>query len=226
MKTNKIGFYTAISTVVLTLVTFSIAITTLPLSGPYCKAASCYLYPYLDTASRFPRDYYWMYPAMFLMVAYLVLMVCIHRYAKEEQRTYSLVGLLFALMSTLIFLTDYFVQISVVQPSLLNGETDGISLLTQFNAHGIFIVLEELGYLVMAIGFAFMAPVFSEGGIEKKIRWTFILAFALTLIAFMGYSLFYGMQREYRFEVASITINWIALIFSGIFLAKFFRKNN
>jgi hypothetical protein len=29
----------------------------------------------------------------------------------------------------------------------MNGETDGLSILTQYNPHGIFIALEEIGYL-------------------------------------------------------------------------------
>lgn len=33
----------------------------------------------------------------------------------------------------------------------MHGETEGITLLTQYNAHGIFIALEELGYLLMSL---------------------------------------------------------------------------
>lgn len=223
---NKLGFYSAISTAVLTLITFGIAITTLPLSGPYCKAVSCYVYPYLDIVSRFPRDYYWMYAAMLMMIAYFVLMVCIHYWAKEDKKIFSQIGVYFALMATLILVSDFFIQLSVIQPSLLKGEVDGISLLSQFNPHGIFIVLEELGYFLMAISFGFMAPVFSGKRIEKAIRWTFTSAFVLTMLAFIYHSVIYGLNREYRFEVASISINWLALIISGILLAILFKREN
>ena len=37
----------------------------------------------------------------------------------------------------------------------MNGETDGIALLTQYNGHGIFIAMEELGYITMSISFLF-----------------------------------------------------------------------
>jgi hypothetical protein len=56
-------------------------------------------------------------------------------------------GIVFAIISCTFLVGDYFIQISVKQPSLLKGETDGISLLTQYNPHGIFIVLEEVSYL-------------------------------------------------------------------------------
>lgn len=223
MNTKKLGFYSSISTVALTLITFGIAIFTPPFSGPYCKA-ECFAYPYLDITLRFPRDYYWMYPAMLLMISYLVLMACIHFYNKEEKKIYSFIGLLFASMATLIFLLDFFIQVSVIQPSLLKGETDGVSLLTQFNPHGIFIVLEELGYLLMATAFVFMSLVFSGKGIKKAIKWTFISAFLLTIISFIGYLIAYGINREYRFEVVSISISWLVLIITGILLAILFKQ--
>ncbi len=223
MDIRKLGLYASISTVVLTLITFGIAILTPPFSGPYCKG-SCFAYPYLDIASRFPRDYYWMYPAILLMSSYLVLMFCIHRWASEEKRIYSQIGLYFALMSSFVLISDYFVQLSVIQPSLLNGETDGISMLTQYNPHGIFIVLEELGFIFMSVSFLFMAFVFSNGKLQKAIRWTFASAFVLMAVAFIAYSAIYGLSREYRFEVASISINWLALIVSGILLAVIFNN--
>ncbi|MDD3654886.1 MAG: hypothetical protein PHO01_12050 [Desulfotomaculaceae bacterium] len=126
---NPLGFYTAISTTVLTLVTFGIAILTPPLSGPYCTG-SCFEYPFLDIVSRFPRDYYWMYPSILLSLIFVVLMVCIHHYASKEKKVFSQIGLSFALISAAILISDYFIQISVIQPSLISGETDGIALLS------------------------------------------------------------------------------------------------
>jgi hypothetical protein len=42
--------------------------------------------------------------------------------------------------------------------SLMNGQAQGIALLTQYNPYGVFIVLEELGYLLMSLSFLFLAP--------------------------------------------------------------------
>jgi hypothetical protein len=55
---------------------------------------------------------------------------------------------------------DYFLQVSVIQPNLLLKETDGIALLSQFNAHGVFIVLEHVGFFMMRLSMLCMAPVF------------------------------------------------------------------
>jgi hypothetical protein len=221
---NSLGFYAAILTTVLTVVTFGIAFLTPPLSGPGCQG-SCFEYPYTDIVSRFPRDYVWMYSAILLAFIYFVLMGCIHHYASPEKKIFSQIGLSFALISAAVLIIDYFVQVSVIQPSLVRGETEGIALLTQFNPHGIFIALEEVGFLMMSVAFLFFAPVFSApNGLERAIRWIFILSFVLTILSLLIISIQYGINREYRFEIVAISINWIALIVSGILLSLVFGR--
>jgi hypothetical protein len=223
---NSFGFYSSLATVILTVITFTIAVLTPPLSGPFC-IGDCVEYPYTNISSRFPRDYYWMYPAMLLNIAFVMFMAGIHQYAAREKKIYSLVALLFGLVSSIILLVDYFVQVSVVQPSLLKGETEGIALISQYNPHGIFIALEELGYTLMIVALFCTVPVFSKRSrLEKAIRTTFYISFILTLLSFVMISVMYGIMREYRFEVVVITINCLTLIISGILLSKLFRHRN
>ena len=223
MILNKFGFYIAYITVALTILTFGIAIFTPPISGPFC-VDSCIDYPYTDITSRFPRDYLWMYPAIFLTIFYVVLIVCVHHYALAERKIFSQTGLVFATVSATLLIADYFLQISVIQPSLLNGETDGIPLLTQYNPHGIFIALEELGYLMMSISFLSIAYVFLNGNrLEKAIRLILLMSFILTVFSLIIISISYGIHRSYRFEVVVITINWLTLIVFGILMTRIFR---
>ncbi|PPA79510.1 MAG: hypothetical protein C00003105_01806 [ANME-2 cluster archaeon HR1] len=221
---NLLGFYAAILTTVITVVTFGIAIFTPPISGAFC-VGSCIEYPFTNIVSRFPRDYVWMYLAILLTLIYVVLMVCIHRYASKEKKIFSQIGLSFALISATILIINYFIQISVIQPSLVNGETDGIAILTAYNPHGIFIALEEIGYLMMSVSFFCVAPVFSgTNRLESAIRWIFVISFILIIISLIILSFFYGINREDRFEVVVITINWIVLIVSGILLSVVFKR--
>jgi hypothetical protein len=220
---NTLGFYAAIFTAMLTMITFVIAYLTEPLSGPFCKS-SCFVYPFTDITSRFPTDYIWMLFAIILFISYAILMVCIHYFSSDEKKVYSHIGLLFAFSSAVIFITDFFIQLSVIQPSLLQGETEGVALLTQFNPHGIFIVLEELGYFLMSLAFLFMAPVFSGSKLQKSIRWVFVISFVLNTLTFIWFCFQYGINREYRFEVASISINWLTLIITGILLSIVFKR--
>ena len=140
----RMGFYIAIIMTILAIVTFGIAICTPPVSGPFCKG-SCIMYPYNAIISRFPRDYLWMYPAILLSIIFIAFIVCIHYYASDNKKIFSLLSLSFALVSAIVLMTDYFIQVSVIQPSLVNGETEGIAVLTMYNPHGVFIALEEIG---------------------------------------------------------------------------------
>ena len=222
MNSRKLGFYTAILTSVLTAIAFGIAVFTPPISGPFCQG-SCIDYPFTDIISRFPRDYIWMYPAIVLNLVVVVLMVCVHRSATEEKKVFSLAGLCFTLISSTILIVDYFIQITVIQPSLIKGETDGIVLLTQYNPHGIFIALENAAYLVLSFAFLLLAFVFTGTiAIEKALRWLFISGFVLATGLFITLTSVYGNNLEYRFEVAVLTIDWTVLIVAGILLARIF----
>ena len=157
----RFGFWTALSTGVTTLISFGIAIVTPPVSGSFCRE-DCIGYPYLEIAGRFPRDYYWMFPAIVATLLYVALMVGLHGRAAAESKSFSLFAVVLAAMAALLLVGDYFIQLAVVQPSILAGEADGISLLTQYNPHGLFIALEELGYLLMSASLACVAPTLSR----------------------------------------------------------------
>jgi hypothetical protein len=217
-KALRLGAYVALATALVTLGTFVVAFLTPPFSGPYCTA-DCYEYPYLDIASRYPRDYYWMFPAMFTSAFFVVLVTTMHRLGNADGRSFSLAGVGFAIMSATILILDYYVQLAVVQPSLLNGEHDGISLISQFNPHGLFIAMEEIGFILIPVSLFCMAPNFTGA-----VRWTFIVFFLLMLAAILYYTMTYGLQREYRLEVAAISIAWFEMIIAGLLLFPYYLR--
>lgn len=221
----RFGYYIALATALLTIVTFGIAIFTPPISGPFCKE-SCIDYPYENIISRFPRDYIWMYPAIILTLLYMVLFVCIKQYSPMNKKIFGQLGLTFASMAGTIIVLDYFIQVSVIQPSILRGEREGIAILTQYNPHGIFIALEEIGYLLMSLSFLCVVPVFSKTPrLENIIRWIFFAGFILIVSSFILVSIMLGSKREYIFEVIAITIDWSVLIIEGFLLATLFKEN-
>lgn len=223
ISNKKLGFISAMLIAVVTAITFGIALLTPPISGPL--AASPIQYPFTDIVSRFPRDYLWMYPAMLLMLLFIILQVCIYYDTSDSNKTLAHISLIFAVTSGMVLFSDYFIQISIVQPSLLNGETEGMSLLTQYNPHGLFVVLEEIGYLMMSLSFLFTALVFSEKTkLDTVLRRVLLAAFFLSLSALILISIIYGIHREYLLEVALISIDFPALIVFGILLSIRFRK--
>lgn len=221
---NVVGVYSAVFLAVITVITFGFAIVAVPISGANCLEG-CIQYPYLNTVAQFPKDYRWMIPAILMMLTYVVFMVSIHVSAAPQKKIFSQVGLAFAWMSALVLVSDYFIQFSVVPISLMSGETEGITLLTQYNAHGIFIVLEELGYLLMSLSFLSVAPVFSgQGRLGGAVRWIFIAGFILSVIALVIVSLNFGLDRKDSFEVIIISIDWLVLLINGILLGLLFKR--
>ena len=218
------GFYSSLFVAISTIITFGFAMIAIPPAGPNCPS-NCMEYPFLDLLKYYPRDYLWMYCAVFMLVGYLILTVVLLFQTDLFRKIYSFLGFCFAFMAVLILISDYFVQFAVVPISVRKSELEGIAILTQYNGHGIFIALEELGYSLMSISMLFLSFVFSiKRKLELSIRIVFTLSFLGSLISFVFYVIKYGIDRSYLFEVATITINFLVLITIGILLSIYFLK--
>ena len=221
---SHLGFWFAILMSVVTTAALAFAVTTLPMSGPFCQSG-CVTYPYEAVAAFVPHDYIWMYPAIFMAPIFVVLMICIHTYAPDDKKLFSQSGLAFALIYAAAMSINYFVQIEVMQPSILKGEMEGLALFSQYNPHGIFIALEDLGYLMMSLAFICTAWVFRRGDkLERGIRWLLTASPLLAFAAYIVLSLIYGKALEYRFEVFIITLNWMTAIIMGVLLSIYFKR--
>jgi hypothetical protein len=220
----KFGLFSSISLVILTIITFGFAMIAIPPAGPNCPG-NCMEYPFRDLLTYYPRDYFWMYLTVFQIFAFLIFVISIHNIAPIEKRIFSSISVAFAMISSTVLLADYFIQFAVVPISMIKGETEGIALITQYNGHGIFIALEELGYITMSIALFFLAPVFSfTNQLDKSIRWLLFPPFILNILSFVFYSFKFGIDRNYRFEVATITINWMFIVAAGILISIHFKR--
>lgn len=209
----------ALAVAVLTTVTFVVAFATPPLSGPFCTA-DCVAYPFTDVASRFPRDYVWMVLAIPQIGSYLVLLALLHEEAPPGARAWSRLALLFGAMGAAVLIVTYYVQLAVVQPSLLRGESDGIALLSQYNPHGLFIGQEEIGYLLVAVSFGLLAPaVPGAAGSARSLPWLLRLGSLGAAVAAAWFFGTLGHDREYLLEVALICIDWLVLIAASVLIA-------
>ncbi len=217
----RLGLWAAILTVVLSATALTIGFVTPARGGPFCPS-DCLAYPYVDAGSFFPGDYIWIVPAFLLVPTFVVLMACIDAYAAKGRKLFGRLGLSFALVYAPIVAIDYFIQFTVVAPSLRSGQTEGLSLFTMYNPHGLFVALESLGYLAMAVAFLFAAPVFEGGRVERSIRWIFVAGFVLAVGMFLG--LYFAGSDIVGFEVAVLSIDWIVLIVTGVLLAVVFRR--
>jgi hypothetical protein len=220
----RLGFWVSLLTASLTIVSFAIAILTPPRSGPFCTGSRV-AYPYSNTAAFFPKDYFWMFPAILLTPLLLMVCACVHSWVAAERRIFTLIALLFAAIATGLITLDYFIQLQVIQPSLLHAETNGIALFSQYNPHGIFIALEDLGYLMMSAAFFFLgAALARDSRLGIATRWLLMVSSVLACVTFIGMSLYFGNNLEYNFEIAIITISWTALAAASILLSILFRR--
>jgi hypothetical protein len=220
----RVGSWAAVLTVVVTA-TFALAGFATPArSGPFCGPTTwaCIPAPYTDVAQFIPGDYLWLIPGILLVPIFVVLVAAIHACAPEPRRVLSGVALAFATAYAVVVGVDYLTQFAVVVPSLQAGETDGLSLFTQYNPHGLFIAGEALGYLAMSLALLFVAPVFAGGRVERAIRWLFVGGFVLAVAAFVWFWIVGG--DLIAFEVSVLSINWIVLIASGVLLGLLFRR--
>lgn len=218
------GYYSSFLMSLLTIITFGFAMIAIPPAGPYCPG-DCMKYPFPDILLYYPRDYYWMYLAIFHLFTFVIFIVTNHFIVNEGKKLYTLLSTSFTLISSTVLLIAYFTQISVVPISVMKGETEGIALITQYNEHGLFIAMEELGYIIMSVALFFLAFAFSEKTrAERVIRITLVTQLVLNVLIFIFYSIKFGIERSYLFEVATITINWLVIIVIGIMIGLHYKK--
>ena len=222
--TSRFGFWFAVLMTAVTTAALALAVTTLPMSGPLCRSG-CVTYPYEAVAAFVPHDYIWMYPAFFMGPIFVLLMVCIHNFAPEDKKLFSQFGLAFALMYAAVMSANYFIQIETMQPSILKGEMDGLVLFSQYNPHGIFIALEDLGYLMMSLAFFCTAWVFARGDkLGRALRNLLTISPLFAFAVYIALTLIYGKNIEYRFEVFIISFNWLTSIIMGVMLSFYFKR--
>jgi len=222
----RLGFWTALATAGTAAVALAIAITTPPRSGPYCSGG-CIGAPYTDAAAFVPRDYLWMYPAALLTLLLIVLVACLADWVDSRRRVLGRIGSTFSTIGAAVLLIDYAIQLTVLQPALVRGQTDGLAPWTQYNPFGVFIGLENVGYAVLNLGFLALGVALTglPTRLERAAGVVLIVGGGLTWVALVLYSVVYRAQLDYRFEVMAIFISWLVLIAAPALLALVFARS-
>ena len=112
------GYYSSFLLSILTIITFGFAMTAIPPSGPYCPD-NCMCYPFPDILLYYPRDYYWMYLAIFQLFAFVIFIVTNHFIVNTEKKLYTFLSISFTLISSTVLLIAYFTQFSVDRKSVV-----------------------------------------------------------------------------------------------------------
>ena len=167
---SRIGLWSAIFTTVWTIwfiVAFGSYMSSLPSEWPGIEAfaASFETIPYIA----------WVIPCLLLTLTFPVMMSSIHQYASDNKRTWSLLGLVFAVMYGAVLAANYWLLLTVVRESLLNGYTEGLTWFVIGSPHSITNTIEGIGYGFMGLAAIFVSHVFDGDKLESWLRWLFIV---------------------------------------------------
>jgi len=109
-------------------------------------------------------------PSLFLGPSFLVLVVSIHQLASQGRKIWSHSAVAFATAYSVLTGMVYFVQLTLVAPRIVRGQTEGIEsfLFTPFNS--FLYSVDILGYSFMSVACLFAAMVFTGRGLERVVR--------------------------------------------------------
>jgi len=150
-----------------------------------------------------------------LTSSFLVVIACIHSYASEERKVFSLVGLSFAIIYATLISVNYFIQLTFVRQT-----TFDVSIFDMTNNQSMMWVIEVLGYFFMGLSTLFAAPVFGSGKVESLVKWLFVANGILGILTPIGYALNLPIQVL----LGGLIIWDILMPISTALLAYFFRQ--
>jgi hypothetical protein len=96
-----------------------------------------------------------------------------------------------------------------------------------YNSRGVFLALENLGYLLMSVSFMFASAALSaRHPLERTVRWLFLCNGALSVLAFVVCAGVYRADLQDHYEVIGIVLNWLTLIVAGSLLTLVFGRDS
>ena len=124
-----------------------------------------------------------------LTPSFLVVMACIHAYASNERKVFSLIGLSFAVIYATLISVNYFIQLTYVRQSAFD-----VSMFDMTNPQSMMWVIEILGYFFMGLSTLFAAPVFASGKTESLVKWLFTANGVLGILTPVAYTMNWPLQ--------------------------------
>lgn len=128
-------------------------------------------------------------PSLFLAPSFALLMVSLHYYAPADRKVWSHAAIVFAAVYTVMVSINYYVQLTLILPHMLSGETESVRpfLFTPFDS--FIYSVDVLGYSFMSLSTLFAAFIFTGSGLERTAR-RFMIANGL-LIPFLALQIYY-----------------------------------
>lgn len=153
-------------------------------------------------------------------IIFIVLLCSIHEYAQAEKKILTRIGLCFGTIFVVLASITYFVQFTVIPQNISDGNLQGLEQFVELNTKSFISAIVILGWgLFLGLTSFFIAPVFSNGKLEKFIKWLFILSGTFLVLNTIGY-----MIQNVSLCLISTGIYGITLTLASVLLCILFRK--
>lgn len=202
------------------LTAWPLAVWAAPQSGAWCRFQHCLTYPYTD-ARYLGRDFWWMYPAAVAVLTFAALLAVLELSVPPRRRPGARLATLAATAGAVLVTAALTLQLAVVQPAIIKGEQDGLTFWTQYNPHGGFIALENLGYLLLSLALIAVATLVPGGGAARRtVRIAAGGLGALGVLALPVQGALLGSNLDYAYEVTAISCVWTAIVIVPLLLTR------
>lgn len=128
-------------------------------------------------------------PSILLAPAFVLLLLCLHHTTAKEKQLWSHAALVFAIIYATLVSLNYFVQLTLVVPHLLNGNTQAVRPFLFIPFDSFIYSVDLLGYSFMSLATLFAAFSFSFRGKSRIVK-AFLIANGL-LLPFIALQNFY-----------------------------------
>ena len=157
-------------------------------------------------------------PSLLLAPSFVAMMVSVNALVPSARRIWSQIGVAFACIYAPLCAAAYIVELFVVEPRVLRGQTTEIALLTLVRGDSVFNAIDGIGYVFMCLATLVTAPAFDNTRRQRWIRRLFVANGVLGIPIFITYF----VDRGFMWLAApwSVTITG-----SAVLLAIHFRRS-
>lgn len=180
---NRLGFWSAVA-ITLLVVLIDAGMIASNLLYPITTITSIESY-----AAQFsPIQMLPFIPSFVLAPVFVILMLCIYHIAAEDKKILGQLGLAFGVVCAAILSLHYYIQLTVVQQGLVNGDLAGLWQFATPNPNSLFWTFAALGYGFMGFALLSVAPIFTEKS-SRPIKWLFVANGLVGVVFLVGNAL-------------------------------------
>ena len=158
-------------------------------------------------------------PVLLLAPVVVVLMACIHHLVSDVRHLWSHLAVIFAAIYATIIATNYVLQLFVVRLNVAAGELEDLALLAMPNPRSVFSALEITGYGFFALMALAAGAAFSGRGLERWVRYTFLVAGMTGLAGAAG-----GLADQRIVMLTGFGLSMLAFLAAAVLLGVYFWR--